>query len=77
VPGVLRHLVARVAEGLLTLRKLKVVVHHHRRELLDRRRRDPAELLLGFRRVAQEQVDLGRPQVPLVERNVVLVIKAL
>ena len=54
----------------------QVGVDHHADQLLEADLRLPAELLPGLRRIADEQVDLGRTEELLVDHYMVLPVRA-
>src|SRR4029079_8332030 len=60
---------------LLGLATLAVVVDHHPHKLREADARLPTEPLPRFRGVAEEHVDLGRAEVPLVDLHVVVPIE--
>src|SRR5690606_8498776 len=64
---VVEHPITLTCDQGVTLRVAQVGVHHLGDELLDGRRGCPAELLPCLGRVAQQGVDLGRPEVARID----------
>ena len=57
--------------------QLEVAVDHHLDELLERHPRRPAELRVGLRGIAEEEIDLGGAEVTRVDRDDALLSLAL